>query len=344
MNIRRSLACLGTLAIAFAGVACAGASPDGTEQGAAARADGLTILEADAASGKLVAVFRKDGHEITYDMRLGPKMEVPNDSADPETPSYEIDAQILDEAGQPFYIQTGGDSFIDKTWHMPKEVKGFDEARRVADFGLARDAEQAWRGATLPTALAELRLAGMDIAKGLRNATDMKGKTTTPTVPAAPAEPTTDSPSLAPKVDSYYDSSVNIWDYQRWKKPTLGDIFEHSAVTLRGWTSGYSLVFQRNSCNHGACAQSTAMTSYCNYSGWLKDDGTHSRWFESETGTNIITYSGGCNTPYGISLGDHVCNDDTILEIKAITTDDYQGKVFSTMCATYPSLYAPSCG
>ncbi|MGZ3418073.1 MAG: hypothetical protein ACXVEE_09435 [Polyangiales bacterium] len=339
MSIRRSFAWLGVSAVFVAGVACGGANPD---VATSARADGLTIVEADEVHGKLVAVFRKDGHEITYEMLLGPKMEDPSSATGPESPSYEVDARILDEASQPFYMQMGGDLFRDASWHLPK-VEGFDEARRVADFELARDAEQAWRTATVPAALAELRLAGMDISKGLRNADDRTGKAT-PVTPAVPTGSATGDNTVAPKSQIYWTgSSVNVWDYQIWKK-SAAVIAEHSATTLRGWTSSYSLVFTANSCNHGTCAAGSAMASHCNYSGWLHDDGTHSRYWGPEYSTDTGVVSGGCMTGYGNFLsGYHDCNDDSILQKHAITTDSWQNDSTSSVCAGSPSWYAPAC-
>lgn len=352
MKVRRliSLLALGTALSTGIGCAIGSTGSDSTQSGStASTTEGLHVVTADVTQGKLVAQYVKSGRAITFELRLGPKMELPPDATTPEAPTMEVDARILDAEGKTFFMQIAGDKAMDSSWKSP-QGDGIDEHARAADFAAAAEAEGAFRALTLPTELAELRLAGMDIAKSVARATDTSGKTaafpgaagaTTPTAPADPATATT-------KGVVYWSptSSVTIWDYQIYKKAVVASfIAEHSAVRLRGWSSSYSLLVYQDACNHGTCAGGSAMTSHCNYSGWLNDDGTHSRYFFRESSSSQDTVTDGCLTTYGAFFdnGSHVCNDDSLIQRQAITYDAYQDQWGGTCGDDNKRWYAPGC-
>ncbi len=324
-----------------AGGCAASSSVDDEAAQTAARSDGLTVVEADEAAGKLVAIYRSGGREITFDLRLGPPMETPPVEADPELPSMQIDGRVLDGAGQPFYLQMGGDLFLDPSWHMPK-VENVDAAGRLQDVALAREAEAAFRSLSVPASLDELRKGAIQIARSMEHVAD-KPDVVVPNVPGEGGD------VLAPKGVNLYGgtSSTAYWDYQIWKKGvtiSLG-LADHSAVRLRGWNSSKSFLFAAVSCNHGACAGASSMSVKCTMSGYRSDDGTHTRWFYSDTSTSTSTRSGGCQTTYMWNSGPsgHNCNDDSDIQINAIYYDKSQSTTSGVCAAAGARYWAPSC-
>lgn len=328
MKFRR-LAASGALGLLSLASACSSAGEpavDGVEPAPAAR--GLSIVEMDEEAGKLVLKFEKDGRSLTYEMHLGPKMDTPPTAkeieANPELPTYQIDAQVLDASGQPFQMQMGGDSFIDSSWAMP-HVENFDEAGRLKDIRLMRDAVPAFRGLKLPDGLEQLRLAGIEIGLGVEEVPEKPGHE----IPAQ-AEPVIGQGTLAPQADAVTGGAAVVkWDYQIRHKDTAGGLGDHTAVLLRGWSSSSSVVFNAVSCNHGSCANSSSMSTHCTLSGFRSDDGTHTRFFYSEPSTSTGQRSGGCTTGYswdsGLLAGSrHNCNDDAELQRNAIYSDTAQ--------------------
>jgi hypothetical protein len=168
--------------IAFAcslSIGCA--APSESEPRSELRAEGLSVVALDEAAGKLTADFRKDGRTLTFQFLLGPKMlngpSVEELAADPELPSAETDIRVLDQDGKVFIQQLGGDRVMDPSWASSDgriHVDTFDPELRAKDLGLAREAESAFRVLALPPALAQLRLAGIQLAKGLEHAGDKR--------------------------------------------------------------------------------------------------------------------------------------------------------------------------
>lgn len=303
--------------------------------------DGLSVMEADEAAGKLVVKFRKDGREIVFDMRLGEPMESPNPDAEKMgLPTRMNDARVLDAMGLPFHMQMGADRFIDPTWKSPR-VEGFDEAGRLADFGLLRDSESAWATLALPAWAEDLRLGAMDIARNVEAVTVKEGVPNTVPIGGDGAL----NQKLLGSIE-WAGSSVVKWDYKIYEKDAIlsGSPYDHSAVLLRGWTSSYSIAYTAVSCNHGACANSTAMTRSCTMSGYRTDDGTHSRYFyeEDQTGTSI---NGGCSTGYAAIWDNykHVCNDDSLIQRDAIYWDASQSRTTGTCADTTKNYWGPGC-
>ncbi|CAN92337.1 hypothetical protein predicted by Glimmer/Critica [Sorangium cellulosum So ce56] len=324
MNLR-TLAASGALGLMSFAVACGPVGdPAVDDLESAPVAHGLSIVDMDEAAGKLVLKFEKDGRTITYDMRLGPKMETPPTpeelAANPELPTYQIDAQVLDANGQPFRMQMGGDAFIDASWAMPR-VEGFDEAGRLADIRLMRDAVPAFRALELPEGLAELRLAGIEIGLGVDGLSEKPGAE----IPANEA-PVIGGGALAPQGLEFGGSAVVNWDYQIRNKAVALGLGDHTAVLLRGWSSSTNVVFTAASCNHGACAGASSMNTHCTMSGFRTDDGTHTRYFYSEPSGSTSQVSGGCSTEYAWDSGNnqHNCNDDAELQRDAIYNDSWQ--------------------
>ncbi|AUX44443.1 hypothetical protein SOCE26_059070 [Sorangium cellulosum] len=346
MNKLRTVAVLAALGLMSLAGACGPALEPGDDAAESVAGERLDVVEVDEAAGKLVVKFEKDGRTITYDMRLGPKMEIPPSAeelaANPELPSYQVDAQVRDANGQIFQMRMGGDSFIDSSWAMP-HVEGFDEAGRVKDIQLMRAAVPAFRKLKVPESLDQLRLTGIDIGLGVEEVPEKPGLTN-----AAPADPTTIEGTLSPQVNVVSGgSSVVKWDYRIRNKSLAGGLGNHTGVNLRGWTAS-SIVFNADSCNHGSCASSGDMGTHCTMSGFRTDDGTHTRFFYSETSTSTGSSNGGCTTHYdwdstSVNGGGHNCNDDAELQANAIYHDSAQSTTGGSCSALGFHNWSPGC-
>lgn len=277
-------------------------------------AEALTVVVADEALGKLVAKFRSEGREITFELRLGAPMEIPPSAeelaADPEQPTYQIDARLFDVDGNLFAQQIGGDEFIDPSWDPKPRIAPVVEALRQKDFELTTRAEPHFRALKLPKGLEQLRFSAIQIARNMLRLAE-KPAATAPTTGEDPiADDALGAKGLSGGV-AYGVSSLYRWDYQIKSKGAFfnGNPFDHSAVLLRGWAS--SVVYTAWSCNHGTCANQ--MGTHCTMSGFRSDDGTNSRWFQN----------GGCSTGYYFSGAwpYHNCNGDSWLQGKAIYYD-----------------------
>jgi len=308
--------------------ACAAFGCAAEDEHAGAASGALSVVERDDAAGALALGYQEGERTIRYEMRLGPAMETPPSAEDlainPDLPTHEVDVRVLDADGKPFVTQMGGHAFIDPSWGTPI-VEDFDEAGRRKDFELLAHAAAAFRALDVPARLEQFRRTGIQIGAGTS------------------ADP--DKPELADRksgLDStqgaiaWGPSSVVKWDFVVRKKPFgCCGVGDHSAVTLRGWSSSNSIVFQAYSCNHGTCASDTSvMGVHCVMSGFKTDDGTHSRYF----------YPEGCSTSYNVtSVWGHNCNDDSELQGRAIWYDSPQSTSGGSCNSVGPHNWAPGC-
>lgn len=354
MNQLRAFSALALSCTAFAlFVACA-APVDAEHHPApnATHADGLTIVEANAELGKLVAVFEKDGRAVTFHLRQGPKMELP--PPDPSmSPSHEIDGRVTDQDGREMTTQMGGDRFIDPTWRM-ESAKGIDPDLRAKDFAIAFEARHAFAQWTPPAGMEQLRLGALRLARANDPALD--------TVPgAATGAPTLeggDQPALGTKVvtsantvngpvwDVYY-----YWNYSIWKAAISGITpGEHSAVRLNLFNSCKQHIKSWESCNHGRCAGDTSSGMERNCLSGYMYDGNDTRYFygESDGSDSSKDITGGCLNKYSFTANDgHNCHNDTRLQRYAIVTgsvglESRYGN-YGTLCSSFDAHAPDSC-
>jgi hypothetical protein len=333
-EIMKHLPVLSVLMCAL-GLTSACTAPIGSEPSASVR-NGLEVLESDDAAGKLVLAFRKDGRTIRYELRLGEKLESTSPANDgaPELPASVVDARVLDAQGGVFYMQRGGDEFIDPSWHMPK-VENFDLEGRLIDVKLPRDAVAELRTLHLGPRLDDLRKTAIQIGLSVDNMYE-KDDVTEPSTTTVGAE---QRPALAPKDNYVYAHYAAKWDYVIRRQPSGLFIGEHSAVWLRAWHANNWVVANFYSCNHGACANWSTMGTKCVMSGWRYDDGTRWRTFFSETSTSTSYRNGACGSSWGLWPGQHTCNNDSILQRDSI----YYDTLSSTWTCSNPYVYAPGC-
>ena len=296
-------------------------------------------VDVDEANGTLSAAYQQAERTLTLELRLGGPLELAPAENEGEVPRRMIDVRVLDQEGQPLYLQMAGDAFMDSSWRLPV-IEGIDEAVRHRDFVGMRAAAAAFANLTLPASLHDLRSSALQMADMVADLSEKP-------------DSVRDMSGARRRLQATWvvgGSSVAYWDYRIYRKPAFfnGSPFEHSAVQLRAWNAAMtSVVFAAISCNHGACAGAAPMAVKCTMPGWLPDDGTHTRFFYNEHAiTTAIT--SGCSTRYSAIFdnGHHVCNDDTVLQINAIKFDAAYDRAYGATgeCSdNIANYWAPDC-
>lgn len=349
----RAVSALAVVSAAFAlSVACAAPVDADSRPAAAVVADGLTIVEANPDMGKLVAVFKKDGRAVKFELRQGQKMELP--PSDPtRSPSFEIDARVRDQNGSEMVTQMGGDKFIDRTWNM-ESAEGIDPDLRAKDFAIAYEARHAFEQWAAPAGMEQLRLGAMRVARASDPSLDVEAGEAS----GAPTIGAGEQAALGTKVvtnantvngpvwDSFY-----YWRYSIWKAPVSGITpGEHSAVRLALYNSCQQHIKSWESCNHGRCAGDTSsgMERNC-LSGYMKD-GDDVRYFygESDGTDSAKDITGACLNKYSATANDgHNCHNDTRLQRFAIVTghvglESRYGN-YGSLCSQFDAYAPDSC-
>lgn len=139
----------GLLIATAAGAGCL--TPEQTQDKGASLRQGLTVLDRTATS--LSVAFREKNVTIFMQAKRGvPTAEMYQKDA--KSPKYEVDARFMDAKGFVFYIQQGGDGWLDPTW-------GEDLQRQVAmERPLAGSNEVLFRLATEASKILRTELAG----------------------------------------------------------------------------------------------------------------------------------------------------------------------------------------
>lgn len=314
-------------------------------------ADGLTIVDADASVGKLIARFRKDGRSVTYHLRLGPKMRSldPADLERTDVPTHEIDGRVSDQEGRPMTTQMGGDGFLDPTWRMEGSA-GVDPDVRAADFARARAAGEAFAAWTAPPGLEQLRLGAIELARANDASLDepIAQPPKAPTEGGLPLEGALGEKAVT--VNAAGDVAANYyWTYSIWFKNIGYVLGEHSAVRLSVYTAGGKFLQNWESCNHGSCAGASNMTKEC-VSAKMSDT-NDTRYFYSEYSTSTGSGKAGCTNDYywkGDADGkSHNCHNDTRLQRYAIATgsvgDASRAGNYGSLCAKSDILSPDTC-
>ena len=273
---------------------------------------GITILDADATRG-VVAAYREVDDVIYLETRIGALKPAIYRESDPDDTANEVDMMIVDKHGMPFYVQRGGDAYVDPTWDtkiaIAKSTPLAADQDRNHDFELAQK-----MGRLFPTvADKSLSISTYHIA--------MMGRQPTPT----------QDPGLvaaALKIKNTPLPTAGAGDKARWSGGgwwyPLGRLYEkcvalcaghHSAVSNWQQANGTNY-FQivENYCNHGTCAGQMGWTcdkySQWNYNPTVTGEGT--------TSTSVST--AGCATRYDWWGGSntHLCNDDSAYELVQI--------------------------
>jgi hypothetical protein len=294
----------GLVAIAALGatlvVGCGSGTDSNGRPPASSLHEGLNVLEARADWG-MNAAYVKSGQVVYLQTRIGPPTPYALRDLDPTTPLHEVDVRYVDELGNSFNIQRGGDSFIDPSWNaeIGQQVP-VSSAHRDESFLLAREAGQA-----------ALQLVSPDMSEHLEAAVRIGNHVPAedPDLIAAAAE--------LPHVEANeagYDSYTH--QARVYSKCLATCLVNHSSVyavehddTTNKW--GWAMA----TCNHGTCAGASGVSLECTTSKGGRTDHISS-YFTGEGSSSTSTVSGACSTGYNwfTNGSDHNCNDDSWYE------------------------------
>ncbi|HEY5927626.1 MAG TPA: hypothetical protein VIV11_38340 [Kofleriaceae bacterium] len=296
--------------------------------------EGLNLIDVSDPSWGMTAAYVKDGNVVYVEQRIGAmKPQVYRDT-DPDEPSNEIDMRFVDKTGQTFYVQRGGDDYVDPTWNSDINATLKSPApvdQRIADFALAREAASA-------------------LAKSLPK--DFAALAYHPTTFAARPVPEEDPnligrieeiESKRPADEAYYDWNGGAASW--WLQGDLYDkkicyvwvcVGRHSGVAMFAYNGTWSLVV--NACNHGNCPGSSKLTYRCSSNSGVWRTNV-SLTGEHNGGSSV---AGGCRSGYSWNSGgnNHLCNDDSAYELWQIKNGSVgDGAQYNTNGNYYSFVY-----
>lgn len=270
---------------------------------------GLNLIDVSDPSWGMTAAFVKDGHVVYLEQRVGAlKPQTYRDDA-PTEPANEIDMRFVDESGKTFFVQRGGDEYVDPQWNL--EIKESLEhpapdEQRVRDFVLAREAAATFAKADID-----------GIAPFAYHASAYAAR-------PAPSEDK-DMIARAERIETARlskDSEYGDWAAggSWWLE---GDLYDkgvcfawicparHSGVAIWAYQTTWQLVI--NACNHGGCPGSSGMGYRCYSTSGIWRTNPYIT-AESNSSSSI---GAGCRTSYSWNSGgyDHLCNDDSAYEL-----------------------------
>lgn len=236
---------------------------------------------------------------------------------------YALDIRILDENKIPFLIQNNGvnqDAGGDVDWASVQENPDEDVRQKAIEM--------------LPNAIRHMRAALADETHentAILNLSD-ENRWEIVAILDLMRSVTEDLPKRGFRESSSAREKTMSTSYQQYryevtikrKQIVNGYTPEHSALLVNFYnnTSGKYLG-QFQSCNHGTCAGSSAMSNRC------------SKTFTSDKSIGIVDKVCDTFTPYGV----HVCHDDTRIQYLAFR-NGYYGSY--SECYT-PMLTTPNC-
>jgi len=274
---------------------------------------GITILRAEPARG-VVGAYRAGDDAVYFETRVGYQKPEFYREAFPDEPAEEMDMRFVDKNGLTFYLQRGGDQFVNPDW-----AAGMDESFRtyVPDAQRARDFELAQAaGVAFP------RVAPPELASHIFELRSIGERPTPAQDPRLQARAaglaTTQRPQVADSTwngggwwylegDMYTKSvfwfgshaGVAMWAYDTsWKLALIG--YNHA-----DWSGMSYKCYSLSTCRAGESSD------VCQ-SGWRYNPSFNA---ESYTGTGAVT--GGCATSYNWNGGSwaHNSNDDAAYEL-----------------------------
>lgn len=295
---------------------------------------GLNMIDIQDPSWGAAVAYVKEGHVVYLEQRLGAMKPQVYRDASPDEPANEVDMRFVDETGKTFYVQRGGDQFVDPTWNddISASVKApAPDTQRVRDFAMAREAAGLFA-----------HQAPVDLKPFAYHAAQFAAR-------PAPS----DDPVMIAKADQIEASRPVESGYASWGAGGSwwleGDLYskntgcalwiclaKHSGVAMWAYQSSWQLAII--ACNHGSCPGSSSMSYNCySTSGqWLSNPS-----FTVETSGSTGTISGGCLTSYSWNSGgyNHLCNDDSAYELWQIKNGNPGGGSLGTNGDGYNFVY-----
>jgi len=307
-------------------VVAMGCSSTGPRPPASNLQEGLTLLDAKDPTWGFNAAYVKQGRVIYVESRVGaPKPEIYRRSA-PDDPANEMDIRFVDQKNLTFFVQRGGDSYIDPTW--TEEIKNsldpkLPQSERELDWAMAREAAQKFT----QVAPASFKDHTFHLANFAAKPTPMEN----PELLARLAEFEQKAPRPTALPQHLQDQGYGTYDSYSWTQMYTAKYSgstgcfawicaaRHSATIMYvNPNVGYwqQAIYANN---HGRGAYDSGMGYDCyswNGGGWYQY-GVHLSGSTAGSATGNWDGQGGCQTGYNWNSGgyDHLCNDDAAYEL-----------------------------
>ena len=262
-------------------------------------AQGVSILQSEPDYG-VTGAYRAGDDVVYFQTRVGYlKPEFYRESF-PDEPANEMDMRFLDRDGNTFYLQRGGDSFVDPTWgedfddafqvHVP-------DAQRAHDFELAQQAGLEFPKSTPPELSAH--------AFEMRQVGERPTPAQDPKLSARAAE----IEAARTAADSTWGGSGSWWLEGDMYTKSIAIFGSHAGVAMYAYDTGWHLVLVGY--NHSDWSH-MSYKCYSSSNAWIQNPS-----FDAETNTSIKNVTGGCSTPYNWNAygGEHNSNDDASYEL-----------------------------
>ncbi|MGZ8933251.1 MAG: hypothetical protein ACXW06_08275 [Halobacteriota archaeon] len=238
--------------------------------------------------------YELNGKIVYFETRRGPRTPKFLRDGDPATPQFEIDVRFMDQDGEPFLIQIGGDAPFDHTW-TETTTKFKTDTQAKTEFELAAKTIETLKKLKFTHKFVHERQALLNLA------TIMDSAQVIEKIEVAPNQALS-APSLLDA--NMYQHRVEIHD----KRCCFG-LGRHSATIGKYISSGGVTTTAVITCNHGTCANQMALK--CS-------------WTSASPGnrTNDVKNGVTCTTPYNpTSVFGHNSNDDTYKQYRAVRYD-----------------------
>lgn len=245
--------------------------------------------------------YEFEGKIIFFETRRGDRTPKYLRDGDPATPKFEIDVRFMNQDGESFLTQIGGDTPLDQTWSEAL-VEGRDDAQAKSDFELASRAIEEMRKLKFNRQFNYERKALMDLAPVLESAQVIEKEETSPGFESH--GPT--SPGLESEAPLALDGYTYRHRIQIHHKKILFGLARHSATIGKHISPAGVVTTAFITCNHGTCANQMALKCL---------------WTSAKPGdrNNRLKNWVACTTPYNAtSVFGHNSNDDTDLQYQAV--------------------------
>jgi len=271
---------------------------------------GLNMLDTGDPTWGVTAAYRKADQVVYLEQRVGAMKPQAYRDESPDEPTNEIDLRFVDGNGNTFFVQRGGDEYVDPTWGGDINASlahPAADADRIRDFALAKEAAGAFAVAAQTKELSPFAFHANQFAQRPTPSDDPEMIAKVAKIEASrPTEQAYGSYGFGGSwwfEGDLYDKGTSC---VFWYCPA-----KHSGVALWAYQTSWQLAVI--ACNHGTCPGNSKMSYECySNSGVWRDNVTISA--ESNGNTSI---GGGCLTSYSwASSGyNHLCNDDSAYEL-----------------------------
>jgi hypothetical protein len=298
---------------------------------------GLNLLDVKDPTWGVAAAYRQDNKVIYIETRVGAPMPEIYRQDNPDGPQNEMDLRFVDQNNHTFFVQRGGDNYVDPTWAddvaASRHAK-IDPASRDLDFRMAKLASAAFAKVVAPElkfhAYHFTNFAAQPVPS--ENA-DLRARVANIPTPETPGAVAPGNPTPKELGYAWYSNGDYDWlETDRYSGSTGCFAWictaKHSATIMWDykWNNGSPFWIMAVSANNHGRSYSDSGMGYGCYSngGWFYNPNTSGSTAGGATGN--WDGAGGCQTSYNWNSGgwDHLCNDDAAYELWQAKSGSWQ--------------------